>query len=32
MSLNEALSSHEKDKWIDAMEKEMHLVKANKVW
>ena len=32
MTLNEALSSSEKEKWIDAMEKEMHSIKANKVW
>ena len=32
MTLNEALSSPEKEKWIGAMEKEMHSIKANKVW
>ena len=32
MTVNEALSSSEKEKWIDAMEKEMHSIKANKVW
>ena len=32
MTVNEALSSPEKEKWIDAMEKEMHSIKANKVW
>ena len=30
--MNEALSSPEKEKWISAMEKEMHSIKANKVW
>ena len=32
MTVNEALSSSEKEKWINAMEKEMHSIKANKVW
>ena len=32
MTVNEALSSPEKEKRISAMEKEMHLIKANKVW
>ena len=32
MTVNEAFSSPEKEKWIGAMEKEMHSIKANKVW
>ena len=32
MTVNEALSSPEKEKWIGALEKEMHSIKANKVW
>ena len=31
VNVNEALTSPEK-KWIDAMEEEMHSIKANKVW
>lgn len=31
-NVNEALSSPEKEKWVDAMEKEMHSIKANEVW
>ena len=32
MNVNEALSSPEKENWVDAMEKEMHSIKVNKVW
>lgn len=32
VNVNEALSSPEKEKWIDVMEREMHLIKTNKVW
>ena len=32
MTVNEALSSPEKEKWIGAMAKEMHSIKPNEVW
>ena len=32
MNVTKALSSPEKEKWIDAVEEEMHSIKANKVW
>ena len=32
MNVNEASSSSEKEKWIDAMQREMYSIKANKVW
>ena len=32
VNVNEVLSSPEKEKWIDVMEREMHSIKTNKVW
>lgn len=31
-SLNEAISCHQKDKWIRAMKEELSLLRANKTW